>query len=118
MGCDLWSVNVGCGLWAVGCGPWYIDVSSWQCRRCNHSNDMNRKRCLSCQAWKDGITPMLLAKQLHQTRKKKNNAANFVNHPSIDGSSSDKNTHPNVASTCIGTSKDEMTSPSKGRNKK
>ena len=79
---------------------------------------MNRKRCLSCQAWKDGITPMLLAKQLHQTRKKKNNAANFVNHPSIDGSSSDKNTHPNVASTCIGTSKDEMTSPSKGRNKK
>jgi hypothetical protein len=74
---------------------------------------MKRKRCSSCQAWKDGITPMLLAKQLHQTRKKKNNATNFINHHS-----SDENTHPNFVSTCIGTSKDETTSPSKGRNKK
>ena len=24
MGCDLWSVNVGCGLWAVGCGLWAV----------------------------------------------------------------------------------------------
>ena len=98
-----------------------IDTSSWQCHSCEHPNETNRKRCSSCQAWKDGITPMHLAKQLRRARKKKNNAANFVNrrpNTNIDGSSFDENTHPNFASTRIGTSKDETTSPSKGRNKK
>ena len=57
---------------------------------------------------------------LKSREEKKNNAANIVNHPTSDGSSSDENTHPNNASTRIriGTSKDETTSPSKGRNKK
>ena len=35
-------------------------ASSWPCHRCSHSNDLsrNKKRCFSCQAWRDGLAPL------------------------------------------------------------
>ena len=98
----------------------HSDALQWQCQKCHQSNT-NSKRCSSCRAWKAGITPFRKALKLREEEKINDNAANFVNrrpNTNIDGSSSDENTHPNFASTRIGTSKDETTSPSKGRNKK
>jgi hypothetical protein len=35
-------------------------ASSWPCHQCSHSNDSrrNKKRCSSCQAWRDGLAPL------------------------------------------------------------
>ncbi len=35
-------------------------ASSWPCHQCSHSNDLsrNKKRCSSCQAWRDGLAPL------------------------------------------------------------
>jgi hypothetical protein len=35
-------------------------ASSWSCHRCSHLNDSsrNKKRCSSCQAWRDGLAPL------------------------------------------------------------
>jgi len=34
-------------------------VASWQCQRCDRTNDSakNKRRCVSCRAWRDGIAP-------------------------------------------------------------
>ena len=35
-------------------------ASSWLCNRCTHSNgsSRNKKRCFSCQAWRNGLAPL------------------------------------------------------------
>lgn len=45
--------------------------SAWECQKCNVSN--TTKRCSSCHAWKDGVTP-LMASRLAKKKKKNNDA--------------------------------------------
>ncbi|KAL7438861.1 hypothetical protein ACHAXH_004972 [Discostella pseudostelligera] len=54
--------------------------SAWECHKCNVSN--TTKRCSSCHAWKDGVTP-LMASRLAKKKKKNNNNNNNAPTPSL-----------------------------------
>ncbi len=36
-----------------------LAAASWQCQRCSHTNsaEKNKRRCFSCQGWRDRIAP-------------------------------------------------------------
>ena len=78
--------------------PLLRSALSWPCHRCSHSNDSNRnkKRCSSCQAWRDGLAP-LSAKGGGSTSTS-GAAASDVGLVDDDATCHDENGPPNYAS--------------------
>jgi hypothetical protein len=85
-------------------------ASSWLCHQCSHSNDStkNKKRCFSCQAWRDGLAPLSEKGDTSTSGA----AASDVGLVEDDASCHDKNGVPNNASPCRGGS------PTKSRGTK
>jgi hypothetical protein len=72
-------------------------ASSWLCNRCSHLNDSsrNKKRCFSCQAWRNGLAPLSAKGGGTSTS---GGAASDVGLISDDATCHDENGPPNNAS--------------------